>query len=346
MKHTIQRIGMLLALAAAFINAVAYDFEVDGIYYNILGDKTSVEVTYKESNDYGAVGSDYSGNVQIPEQLQYDKKTYRVTEIGDSAFYRCENLTSVTIPNSVTSIGESAFRECSGLTSIEIPNSVTSIGESAFGDCESLMSMEIPNSVTIIEYGTFRGCSSLTSLTIPNSIKVIGDCAFTECTSLTSVTIPNSVLFIDDSAFEECSGLTSVSIGSSVEKIGEYSFLCENLQQIECYAETPPVCVLDAFCDMDKRKCKLYVPKGCKEKYANAYEWMRFLNIFDTLESDSGVESVTDGSDLSGMQVDVYTLEGQMVKKSVMTESLQDELDKGIYVVRTADGKTRKINVK
>ena len=41
-----------------------------------------------------------------------------VTSIGESAFYYCTRLTSVTIPDSVTSIGESAFSDCKGLTSI------------------------------------------------------------------------------------------------------------------------------------------------------------------------------------------------------------------------------------
>ena len=56
-----------------------------------------------------------------------------VEEIGESAFYQCQGLTSVVIPNSVTSIGKSAFKWCKGLTSVEIPNSVTSIGLEAAG---------------------------------------------------------------------------------------------------------------------------------------------------------------------------------------------------------------------
>lgn len=51
-----------------------------------------------------------------------------VISIGNSAFYDCTGLTSISIPNSVTSIGDYAFYGCSGLTSITIPNSVTSIG--------------------------------------------------------------------------------------------------------------------------------------------------------------------------------------------------------------------------
>ena len=64
-----------------------------------------------------------------------------VTSIGESAFYNCSGLTSVTIPNSVRSIGGAAFAGCSGLTSVTIGNSVTSIGESAFGECTKLINI-------------------------------------------------------------------------------------------------------------------------------------------------------------------------------------------------------------
>ena len=62
--------------------------------------------------------------------------------IGDSAFYNCYSLTSVTIPDSVTSIGERAFYSCNSLTSVTIPDSVTSIGNDAFRYCSSLTSIK------------------------------------------------------------------------------------------------------------------------------------------------------------------------------------------------------------
>ena len=87
-----------------------------------------------------------------------------VTTIGYGAFWGCNSLINVTIPNGVTSIGDYAFNACTGLTSITIPNGVTSIGEYAFQNCASLTSVTIPDSVTSIKYYAFLRCYSLTSV--------------------------------------------------------------------------------------------------------------------------------------------------------------------------------------
>ena len=109
--------------------------------------------------------------------------------IADRAFYRCESLTSITIPNSVTSIADYAFYWCPGLTSVTIGNSVTSIGNYAFYQCKGLTSITIPNSITSIGEYAFAYCSGLTSITIPN-ITTIGLSAFAYCSGLTSITAP------------------------------------------------------------------------------------------------------------------------------------------------------------
>ena len=141
----------------------AEDFSVNGIYYNILTDKTNeVAVTYRGSSHNSYYYNEYSGSVTIPETVTYNGTTYSVTSIGSSAFYGCSGLTSITIPNSVTSIGQYAFEGCKTLTSVTIPNSITSIGEGAFWDCSALTSVTIPNSVTSIGEGAFGG-TNLTS---------------------------------------------------------------------------------------------------------------------------------------------------------------------------------------
>ena len=253
MKHLYKFSLLLLALLLP-ATALAHDFEVDGIYYNING--TEATVTYRGS-DYYQYSNWYTGYVTIPATVTYGGTTYSVTSIGNFAFWKCSRLTRVTIPNSVTSIGSEAFYYCSGLTSVSIGNSVTSIGESAFDSCSGLTSIVIPNSVTSIAQWAFYGCSGLTSITvagnnpkydsrnncnaiietashtlifgckysvIPYSVTAIGDYAFSNCSSLTSFTIPNSVTTIGVAAFGGCSGLTSIDIPNSVISIGNGAF--------------------------------------------------------------------------------------------------------------------------
>ncbi len=176
---------VLALLLLACSNANAYDFEVDGIYYNIISStEKTAEVTFQSDQ-----GNDYYENVVIPKQVLYNNDIYSVTSIGDSAFYACYRLTSVTIPGSVTTIDNSAFKLCRGLTSVTIPNSVTSIGDGAFYNCSKLTSVTIPNSVTSIGNFAFSDCSKLTSVTIPNSVTSIGNGAFDSCFNIKELVI-------------------------------------------------------------------------------------------------------------------------------------------------------------
>ena len=211
----------------------AHDFEVDGIYYNILADKTNeVEVTYLGSKR-DTYSNEYTGSVTIPATITYKSTIYSVTSIGEGAFSGCNKLASVTISNSVTSIGVSAFSGCSGLTSITIPNSVTRIEDFAFSSCSGLASVTIPNSVTSIGDYAFSYCSGLTSVTIPNSVTYIGERAFYNCTSLSCATIGNSVTTIGRYAFDGCSSLISITIPNSVANIGSYAFNdCSSLTSV------------------------------------------------------------------------------------------------------------------
>ena len=167
----------------------------------------------------------------------YGLKEYVIRDgtkvIGDNAFFWCNSLTSIIIPNSVTSIGDRAFRLCNSLTSITIPIGVISIGNSAFADCESLTSIIIPNSVTSIGNCAFWGCESLTSITIPIGVISIGDYAFNGCVYLSSITIPNGVSSIGSGAFHDCRSLTSITIPDSLTSIGDWAFVrCESLSSI------------------------------------------------------------------------------------------------------------------
>ena len=156
------------------------------IYYKWINNNTELAVSYRGlySSSYK---DEYTGNVVIPESVEYNGNTYPVTTIGNDAFHGCSGLTSVRIPNSVTSIDDDAFRYCIGLTSVTIPNKVESIGENAFWGCSGLTSITISNSVTSIGKSAFHGCSGLTSITIPSSVESIGEYVFEDCSSLATI---------------------------------------------------------------------------------------------------------------------------------------------------------------
>ena len=189
-KLQIKRFFASLLLLAVSALSWAYDFELDGIYYDKNDDDKSVTVTYKElSSGY------YSGIVIIPGSVTYGGKTYSVTRIGALAFFYCSNLTSVTIPNSVTDIGQSAFCYCPALTSVTIPNSVTSIGKGAFRGCSGLTSVTIPNSVTSIGSQAFDEADIPTVISlIENPFNIMGKTSETRTFSLN--TFNNATLYV------------------------------------------------------------------------------------------------------------------------------------------------------
>ena len=102
-----QKILTLLFLAFFPIAMMAYDCEVNGIFYNLNNNAKTAEVTYESSTSYP-----YSGEVVIPSSILYNGITYSVTRIGSFAFEDCTGLTAVTIPSSVMRIGYGAFSGC------------------------------------------------------------------------------------------------------------------------------------------------------------------------------------------------------------------------------------------
>ena len=134
----------------------------------------------------------------------------------------CKALETVSLPDNCN-IGERAFYQCNNLKTIKFPANLTSIGESAFYDCDGLMSVTFPESLASIGDSAFYGCEGLTSVTFPANLTSIGESAFYDCDGLMSVTFPASYISIGESAFSYCEELTSVTFNSNIS-CGRYAF--------------------------------------------------------------------------------------------------------------------------
>lgn len=200
-----------------------------------------------------SVRPDISGDVVIREGTK---------TIPDNAFQNCQNITSVTIPNSVVIIGGWVFSDCTNLTSIEIPDSVESIGDCAFMGCSNLETVIIGNGVKNFGISVFGGTAFQNNLfddesnweddilyignylisarphisgdvTIRDNTRVIARNAFSWCENIVQVEIPNSVVSIGEMAFSDCHNLVSIEIPNSVTSIGENAFNnCYNLASV------------------------------------------------------------------------------------------------------------------
>ncbi len=159
--------------------------------------------------------------VVIPEKIE----EYGVTSIAVSAFQYCNNLNSISIPNSVISIGDYAFANCSSLSSIIIPSSVSSIGVGIFNSCNNLTEIIVENNnlmysskdgVLYNKDQTMLLCvpagKKLQEYIIPNHVTSIGYYAFSDCTSLKSISISDNVSNIGEYAFNFCSSLTEINV--------------------------------------------------------------------------------------------------------------------------------------
>ena len=270
--------------------AFAYDFMVNGIYYDKNGDEATV--TYKSyytvyvgnNITYTYYENDCFGDVIIPETVIYNGKTYTVTAIGKNAFYNRYSsslLTRISIPNTVRTIGINAFYNCAGLTDITFPESVTSISDYSFYGCKGLF----------------------------------------------HVTIPNSILSIGQNSFQECNHLATIFIGNSVTSIASNSFSGCPLSSITCLATTPPSAsgfpnTSTAKLYVPKESVELYRTTYPWNYFTNVYGFGNdSFSIPDetSFHGDTVVipVSMQNESTITAFQTDVYLPEGfELVKKN------------------------------
>lgn len=156
-----------------------------------------------------------------------------VTNVGDLAFFGCQNLSSVSLPSTVKTIGVRSFKECTSLSYVAFPAGLQSIKEAAFEACSSLTGIRLPDGLKVIGNYAFYRCSSLTSITVPASVIQFGMVTFAYCENLTQATIQCPITKLPEWTFYECGKLAAVDLPETVTSTGENAFYeCDRLRDI------------------------------------------------------------------------------------------------------------------
>ena len=109
---------------------------------------------------------------QVRDQIELVYFDRDITNVGQYAFYGCENLKDVSLPDLLDDIGQYSFSLCGHLTSVLIPDGAKTIKGHAFASCGELVKITIPESMTKIEEYAFFSCTAL------ESVRIAENCEF------------------------------------------------------------------------------------------------------------------------------------------------------------------------
>ena len=154
-----------------------------------------------------SIGDHAFGECIHLKKLSFGEKSFgenietNIQTIGNYAFFHCNDLESVTIPQSVTSIGREAFRFCNNMKSLAINGAIESMGTGAFAGCISLATISLGENIKTIGYSAFASCTciDLTNVTIPENVKTIRPGTFAYCTHLKYIMLPAGLTSFQDS---------------------------------------------------------------------------------------------------------------------------------------------------
>ncbi|ELP90385.1 hypothetical protein EIN_015440 [Entamoeba invadens IP1] len=159
-----------------------------------------------------------------------------ISEIGESAFYKCKSLHNIEFGKSVKKLGESCFSNCTNLVSVRFPITLTSIGSLAFSKCKLQLvdidyTLEDNREVRFVQENVvFQHNKTLLSFYCNNpDIKVNG----INVIQNTHFVISNAILCLSNYCFSNCFDITEMVIPSSVSKIKNDCFYrCAKLHKV------------------------------------------------------------------------------------------------------------------
>ena len=299
-----QAIILICSLLVVF-NSFAVDFYENGFAFTILSE--SEKLCALDAN----VENPYSGEINIPNQVNFDGSTYTVYRVNSEAFFNCPNLTSLTVPASIKAFSIDVFRGCQSLTRLIVEDSddVLSVGYNTYDSSgffygapisyfymgrnitlqyskshtnpsfKYLEEVYMSDYVTEIADGFFNG-AKISKIRFSPFLKSIGSSSFNQGYKARTLILPNALTSIDANAFYGCRDIYEISLGENVKTINSYAFSeCSNLTSMYVYATTPPSAAYYSFDTNYISKARLRVPSESIEQYKNSSYWKSFGEI-------------------------------------------------------------------
>lgn len=276
------------------------------------------------------VPKDTKGQVTIPAEVN----GFQVTTISSCAFYRCDQITGFTIPESVTYIGSYAFMK-TAITSIYIPKNVYDMGTNIVMGCQQLEKIDIDpdnnrflhgyNAIITNGMSLVAGCKNTV---IPTTVKSIMAGAFYYVQGMPkTLELHEGLSQIDSGAFEGAD-MEHVVLPSTLKTILSEAFShCNNLKTVTYYTDNPPKLHTCNYMTFYPYQATLYVPKGAKAKFEATFDWKsefkEIVELDDPFISTVNTNGLTFDCCLGGFQATLTKVSPELTGELSLPETVE-----------------------
>ena len=319
-----RRTLLLFALVTGFTMGLsAQKVQIGNLYYYLDDQDHTATVTWDKFGEK----TNYQGfdTIKIPDAVSHEGKSYRVDKIASFAFNSCQ-MTTVVMGNNIETIGQSAFERCNNLSSVEWGQAgkLKLIDSNAFSSC-GITNVTLPDGIRTI-WNNFNDCSKLQTVTIPASLEEIKSTCFVCCNALTAIhvdpanpnycdedgrlydkqktillayplgrtdkrfVVPASVDTIGDLVFDHSGEYPqTIILHAGVKHIGWHTFYFSELDTLISYPIVPPTLDTETF-----RWCEamMYAPDECYMDYRAAWHEL----VYPLSSLTEGVETIPSSS--------------------------------------------------